>query len=142
MKKFLLILGLVFIHGFPPSCSLMAQDRKSTNRMLPAEIVRNDYTVTPVTTAAFVELDSSIMSGIKPSRAGHISMVQIFDSSGQTLELAVGPSGSEMVILNIEPGGNGLIPIFIGNGARLAVRAISANAVAGELIINTWFEER
>jgi hypothetical protein len=121
---------------------VVAQEKVSHNRMYPAELIRNDYTVTPVTTAAWVELDASMMTGIKKTRGDHIGFVRIFDSSGQTLELGIGAAGSEARILLIEPGGNDNVPIFIPTGARLAIKAISADAVVGEIIINTWFEER
>jgi hypothetical protein len=132
-----------FLIGLGPGCGMaLAQEKKSHNRNYNAELIRNDYTVTPVTTAAWVELDASMMTGIKTSRGNNIYRVGIFDSSGQTLELGIGAAGSEVPIMHIEPGGNGIVPIFIPTGARLAIRAVTADAVAGELIINTWWEER
>ncbi|MHA2064101.1 MAG: hypothetical protein ACXABY_06945 [Candidatus Thorarchaeota archaeon] len=120
----------------------LAQEKSQHNRSYPAESIRNDYTGVNVTTGAWVELDASMMTGIKKTRGDHIGLVQIFDSSGQTMELGIGAAGSEARILLIEPGGNGKVPIFIPTGARLAIRAVSADATVGEIIINTWFEER
>lgn len=88
--------------------------------------VRNDYSVTPVTTGAWVELIAAT--------AGASKSILLFDSSGSTLELGVGAAASESRVLIIPPGGfGGPIPLLIPAGARLSLRAISANATTGEL---------
>jgi hypothetical protein len=141
MKIFIYLFSLMI--GLGPGCGMAwGQEKKSHNRNYPAELIRNDYTAVNVTTGAWVELDAEMMTGINKSRGDNVFRVHIFDSSGQTMELGIGAAGSEVPILFIEPGGNGLQPIFIPKGARLAIRAVSADAVAGELIINTWWEER
>jgi hypothetical protein len=87
---------------------------------------RNDYTGTNVTTGAWVELIASLGSAVRG--------IMLFDSSGQTLELGVGAAASEARVLLIPPGGlNGFIPLKIASGARVSVRAVSANATEGEL---------
>ena len=97
-----------------------------TSAMVP---VRNDYTVTPVTSAAFVQLIAS---------AAATTEIEIFDSSGQPLSLAFGAAGSEVIQATIFPGGNGRIPLAIPAGTRVSIKAISASAIAGELDLNFY----
>jgi len=92
--------------------------------------VRNDYASTPVTTGAYVQLIASTTSAT--------SEIEIFDSSGQTMVLAVGGSGSEVDQLNIFPGGNGRVPLLIPAGSRVSVKAVSATANVGEIDINLY----
>jgi hypothetical protein len=92
--------------------------------------IRYDYAV-PVTTAAYVEISSSLPKNCR--------FVEIFDSSGSTMELAYGPAGSEVKAINIIPGGNELRPLILNAGMRLSLKAISANATAGECTINFFY---
>lgn len=93
-----------------------------------ADSARNDYSSVNVTTSAWVELITST--------AGDINLLYVFDSSGQTLELGVGGSGSEARKLIIPPGGcDGGIPLHIASGSRISVKAISATASSGEINI-------
>ncbi len=94
------------------------------------QILRNDYTVTPVTTAAYVELDAALNE--------FSAEIEIFDSSTRTLVLALGAAGSERDEFFIIPGGNGRIIAILPKGARLAIKAVSGDATTGELIINLW----
>jgi len=64
--------------------------------------------------------------------------VEIYDSSGSTLELGVGPSSAEVGILYIPPTGNGRIPLTLNKGMRLAIRAVDAAATTGDFIINFY----
>lgn len=91
---------------------------------------RNDYTTSPVTTGAYVQLIASMPAAVKE--------VEIFDSSGETLVLAIGGAGSEVNKVYVFPGGNGRIPLQIAAAARLSVKAISNNASSGELTINFY----
>lgn len=91
---------------------------------------RRDYSSSNVTTAAWSELIASMPADV-------ISL-EIFDSSGQTLKLGVGSSGSEVDLVLVFPGGNGMIPLEILAGARLAIKAVSANATEGEICINLY----
>lgn len=91
-------------------------------------LVRNVYSSTNVTTAAYVELIAST--------SDIINEVHIFDSSGQTLVLAFGAAASEVNKLYIFPGGNGPVSLRIPLGTRLSVKAISANATVGELTMS------
>lgn len=92
--------------------------------------VRNDYSSTNVTTGAWVQLVASLASAV--------NMIEIFDSSGQTLELGIGAPASETRLILVFPGGNGQVPVSIGSGTRLSIRAVSATANAGELDINLY----
>lgn len=94
------------------------------------QLIRNDYTGTPVTTAAYVQLTAAT--------SGAITTLEIFDSSGQTLVLATGAAAAEVDQIYIMPGGNGKVNLDISAGTRLSVKAVSANATVGELTINCF----
>lgn len=83
-------------------------------------LVRNDYGTTPVTTAAYVQLIAST-SAIS-------NLCETFDSSGQTLVLAVGAVGSEIDQFYINPGGNGQVPLLIPIASRVSIKAVTATA--------------
>jgi hypothetical protein len=92
--------------------------------------VRNDYSTTPVTTGAYVELVASAGTAVKE--------IEIFDSSGESLVLALGAAGAEVNKAYVFPGGNGRIPVQISAGQRLSIKAVSASATSGELLINFY----
>lgn len=97
------------------------------------QFIRNDYSGTNVTTGAFVELTASLTQDM--------DQCEIFDSSGQTLEIATGAGGAEVVQFRVFPGGNGLIPIdraIFATATRVSIRAVSATADAGEININFY----
>lgn len=94
------------------------------------DFLRNDYTSTNVTTGAFVELKAAL--------AQQATAIEIFDSSGQTLELATGSGGSEVVFMRVFPGGNGYLPITLAAATRISIRAVSADATVGEININFY----
>lgn len=100
----------------------------TTGGMSVVDKSRLDYTGTSVTTAAYVQ--------IKASLAAVTKKLQIFDSSGQTLILAVGGAGSEVDKLYVIPGGNGEIDHSIAAGSRISLKAVSATAGVGESTIN------
>lgn len=64
--------------------------------------------------------------------------MEVFDSSGQTMEIGVGPASGEARLFIVTPGGNGAVPVSIPKSARVAVRAISGTASSGELSINYY----
>lgn len=92
--------------------------------------VRLLYSSTNVTTGAWVELVASI--------SGSCSQITVFDSSGQTMELGVGPAGSEVIQFLVFPGGNGTQDLFIPQGSRVAIKAVSGTASSGELDLNCF----
>ena len=96
----------------------------------PRGFVRNVYSVTPVTTAAYVQLFAST--------SGAVALMEIFDSSGQTLKIAFGAAASEVDQFLVIPGGNGPISIAIPALTRVSIRAVSASATAGEIDINLY----
>lgn len=63
------------------------------------------------------------------------SKIAIYETTGETIELALGGSGSEVVKMIIGPGNDQVVEIQIPAGSRIAVKA-SANATAGSLILN------
>lgn len=110
----------------------IASDQEAVDVALAAkdvtEFIRNDYTSTNVTTAAYVELIAST--------SADITKMQIFDSSGQTLVIATGAAASEVDKFYVFPGGNGDIEVSIPSGTRVSIKAVSATADAGEISIN------
>ena len=87
-----------------------------------------DYSLSPVTTGAWVQVDAST--------AGAINLLCLTDQSGQVMELGSGAAASETIIFLIAPGFSGCIPLRIAAGVRLSVRAVSDTASSGYLIIS------
>jgi hypothetical protein len=94
------------------------------------QFARVDYTSTNVTTSAYTQLVASTNN--------QYSVVEIFDSSGQTLKLAVGAAGSEVDQFLIFPGGNGRVTYTINQFSRVSIKAVSANATVGEICVNFY----
>lgn len=93
-----------------------------------AQIIRNDYSSTNVTTAAYVQLVASTTA--------NINRLWIFDSSGQDFVLATGAAASEVDQIQIPPGGwDAPVDIFIASGTRLSIKSKSATASSGILLI-------
>jgi hypothetical protein len=88
---------------------------------------RNVYSSTAVSTIAYTQIDAST--------AADINRLQIFESSGQTMALATGAGGAEVIQLYITPGGID-IDYRIPSGTRISIIAISATANVGEIVIN------
>lgn len=89
--------------------------------------IQNVYSSTNITTAAYTQLIASTTSAT--------TFVDIFDSSGQAMILAVGGSGSEVIQAYIAPGGDSFF-LAIPAGSRVAYKALSANATSGYLLLN------
>ncbi len=96
----------------------------------PVDKGRYDYSGGTVSTVAYTQLIAAT--------AATASQLEIFDSSGQTLVLAIGAALAEVDQLYIIPGGNGRIPIQIPSGSRLSIKAVSANATVGECTVNLY----
>lgn len=75
---------------------------------------------TPVTSAAYVTIIASTTSAT--------NLVEIFDSSGVAIFLAVGAAASEVNQFVIYPGGNGQVPLKIPAGSRISYKAVSTSA--------------
>lgn len=108
--------------------SVLDNIKTNTDSLDIKEFVRNNYSSTNVTTGAYVELIASTSNTIKK--------LHIFDSSGETLYLAIGASGSEVDKMIIVPGGNDLIECNIPSGSRISLKAISGNCTVGEIVLN------
>lgn len=93
------------------------------------DLIRKDYSAGSVSTVAYTQLIAST--------SGVINQLDIFDSSGQTMVLAIGAAASEVDTYYIAPGGNGKIDLAIAAGSRISVKAVSATASVGELTITT-----
>ncbi len=84
-----------------------------------ADSVRYAYTSGAVGTSSWVQMIAST--------AAAMNCIQIFDSSGQTLELGTGAAASETRVMIIPPGGiDGCAPLRIASGTRISLRALSA----------------
>jgi hypothetical protein len=94
------------------------------------EFVRNNYASSSVITSIYTQLIAST--------AAAYSAVEIFDSSGETLKLAIGAAGSEVDQFLIFPGGNGRIPYSIPAGSRISIMAVSNTANNGEICLNLY----
>lgn len=113
----LLLLCCAAAHANPNGIS--AQGRASVG------LARNVYSSTNVTTSAYVQLIAST--------SDTTNEICLFDSSGQTMVLAVGASGFEVNQFYVFPGGQGCFDGYISKGSRLSIKAISATASTGEL---------
>lgn len=111
--------------------STLLDVKSNTTKLDYVNRVRLVYSVTNVTTGAWVELLASV-------GAVAVKEIEIFDSSGETLELGVGAAASEVSKAYVVPGGNGRIPLQITAGTRLAIQAVSATANSGEIVINLY----
>jgi len=98
------------------------------NELQTIEVLDNDYTVTPVTTGAYVQLTAALSADVKE--------MEIFDSSGQSLIIATGAAAAEVDRFIVVPGGNGRIIENFGAGTRISIIAKSANATVGFIEIN------
>lgn len=92
--------------------------------------VRLNYADQNVDTSAWVELVAALPKTCQ--------LLEIFDSSGQSLSLGLGESGQENQLFIITPGGNNQLPIFLPTLSRISLKAISGNATEGEIIINFY----
>lgn len=110
----------------------------SPNSVMPSTIGRakvdqffHDYASTNVTTSGYTTINK-LPSGTTTASAANA--IEIFDSSGESLILAVN-SVDQILIM---PGGNGLIPLAIPSGATITVKAKTATASSGFLAINLY----
>jgi len=119
------------VNGLRVSASLTGTATVSESGFIRANVpTRNVYTVTPVTTGAYVQLVASTTLATKE--------IEIFDSSGQTLVLATGAIAAEVDQMLIFPGGNGRVKLAIPAASRVSIKAISATADVGENSINYY----
>jgi hypothetical protein len=89
-----------------------------------------DYSSTNVTSAAYVTLIAST--------SAEITEIEIFDSSGQLLILALGAAASEVDKMYIFPGGLGKQQVSIPAGTRVSLKATSTSATTGLIAVNLF----
>lgn len=80
-----------------------------------------------VTTVAYTQLVAST--------SALINRLQIFDSSGEVMVLAIGAIGAEQDMFYIPPGGID-IDFWIQAGTRISIKAVTNNATSGVNVIN------
>lgn len=90
----------------------------------------NNYTLTSVSTSAYVQLIAS--TSLATTR------LEVFDSSGEVIIFAVGTASSEVDQFYIFPGGNGLIDLAIPSGSRISIKAKTNTASVGLIAINLY----
>lgn len=86
------------------------------------------YTSTNVTTGAWVQ--------VLASTAAATNLLCITDTGGQIMELGTGSAASETRVFLIAQGFSGCIPLRIAASTRISVRAITATANTGYLVIS------
>lgn len=93
------------------------------------QTVNWNFAGTPVGIVAWVELSAALN--------GHTAWMEIFESSGNAMELGQGPAGSETRITLIPPGGF-VVPqaLVLPKSMRLSIRALTGTASTGQLLIN------
>jgi len=80
-----------------------------------------------VSTSAYTTLVSSTPS---------FSKIQILDTSGKILKLAIGAVGSEVDICSCPLSSSIIVPIYVPAGQRLSIKAIDANATTGYNVVS------
>lgn len=81
-----------------------------------------------VTTSAYTSVWSST-----PISAGHL---EICDTSGHILYVAIGASGSQQNIFSTVVSGCIIVPTFVPAGSQVWLKAIDANATTGYSVIS------
>lgn len=87
-----------------------------------------DYSGGSVTTAAWTQVIAST--------AADISLLCVTDTSGQVMQIGSGAAAAETRVFLIARGSSACIPLFIMAGTRISVRAVSATASTGELVLS------
>lgn len=85
-----------------------------------------------IATNAWTELTSSL--------SAPVSAVEIFNSTGRVLKLAIGAAASEQELdYYILPGTvSPIIPVSIAKSSRLSLKAMDSLADSGEVVINCF----
>lgn len=93
-----------------------------------SDSARYNYAGGSVTTSAWTQVIAST--------AAAINYLCITDQSGEVMELGTGAAASETRVFLIARGFSGCIPLTIASGTRIAVKAVSATASTGDLVIS------
>jgi hypothetical protein len=94
------------------------------------DTVYHNYAVQGATTLAWLQIIAST--------SAVISEWDVFDSSGQVLEIGVGAAGAEVRFALIAPGGGAPFKHQLAAGSRVSIKAVDANTAGGKLVINAW----
>jgi len=124
MKYFILLLLAIF-----PSLLFAAP---SVNTKGPIGQIVTSYSSTNVGTSTAVQVLASV-----PSNGA--TMLDVFDSSGQTLQLSYTINSINTVIAVVYPGGNGQVQVSIPAGAALYLKSLTSTANSGYSIINLFY---
>lgn len=108
------------------AASLLAA--KSFAAVNTANVNVNVYASTNVTTGAYVTLFAS--TPITTSK------LEILDTSGKILKLAVGAAGSEIDLCTVPVSGTVIVPTYIVAGTRISIKAIDASATTGYSVVS------
>lgn len=65
-----------------------------------------------------------------------IKRIQLYDTTGRFLNLAVGAPASEVIEVTLGPGNDSSIDVDIPSGSRISIRSAEAAPVAGNVAIN------
>jgi len=88
-------------------------------------------TASAVTTAAYIEVSSAISSTA--------TRVSIYNGTDQSISLAVGAAGLEVIVANLGEGAAQYSEdILINEGERIAIKSNVADTTSGELCLNFW----
>lgn len=102
----------------------------------PVETLTLNLASTNITTSAWAEILALTTAAC--------SAIEIFNPSGSTLMFSQGAAGQETIgtnlfPLSVLPGGTpGIIPIEIGKGKRLSMKAVDTTVSSGYLVINFY----
>lgn len=118
--------GSLSIGALPAGSNVIGYTKQS-GLSIATTPVYNSYSSTNITTSAYTQLVASTTS--------QTNWVDIFDSSGQAMILAVGAAGSEVAVLYVPPGGISC-PLFITSANRISYKALTGNATSGYLLLN------
>lgn len=96
----------------------------------PIGVAVNNNSSVNITTAAYVQLFASTSA---VARA-----IEVSDTGGRWLYIAIGAAAAEVDILAIPPGGSQIIPVQIAAGTRISVKAIDGTANTGLVGVNLY----
>ena|SRR6056297_1956950 len=82
-----------------------------------------------------LSVSTSAYSEVIASTSDAVTRVNIFDSSGEIIELALGSSGSETRKMIIPAGGISS-SILIPGGSRISIKSLTSDVTTGFLVIN------
>ena len=86
--------------------------------------------VVTYSTSGYLELVSAVQN------TQNINLIEVFCSEGFTSTLATGASGSEVFLMYVIPGGEGVMPVRIDAGTRIAILPLTTPPVSTEFVIN------